>query len=105
MAKGFLFRGIIEEVGRVTDVTPKAEGHLLLVIQRTPGGKEVQTGDHIAVNGVCLTVADANDLILSFNVWPATITRTALPNLKPGDMVNLETNKLESGDGFPCPAG
>ena len=51
-----MFTGIIAAVGRVTESTPSAAGMKLRV---DPGGlplDDVQVGDSIAVNGVCLTV-------------------------------------------------
>jgi riboflavin synthase len=48
----------------------------------------------IAVNGISLTVAEV--LATSFAVWiiPHTRTQTNLPDVKPGDLVNLEFDIL-----------
>ena len=50
-----MFTGIIEAVGHIKELTPKS-GDVLIVIET--GDLElsdVQLGDSIAVNGVCLT--------------------------------------------------
>lgn len=48
-----MFTGIIEEVGRVREVRPFAEGARLTIASRF--ADEIKAGDSIAVNGVCLT--------------------------------------------------
>ena len=57
---------------------------------------DARRGDSIAVNGVCLTVADAGDS-LAFEVVPETLARTNLGGLGNGDMVNIETS-LRAGE-------
>lgn len=47
-------------------------------------------GDSVAVNGVCLTVADKQPGVLSFDVLAQTLQVTALGQLKAGSLVNLE---------------
>lgn len=48
----------------------------------------------IAINGVSLTVADINDNIFNVAVIPHTYENTTLKILKPGDIVNIETDIL-----------
>ncbi len=47
-------------------------------------------GESLAINGVCLTVQQAERERLSFDAVPETLRRTNLGDLKPGDLVNLE---------------
>ena len=51
---------------------------------------DVQLGDSIAVNGVCLTVIEFDDASFSVDVSNETISLTSLKGLKPGSAVNLE---------------
>ncbi|MBU3666423.1 MAG: riboflavin synthase, partial [Chthoniobacterales bacterium] len=48
----------------------------------------------IAVNGVSLTVAAADDTVFSVWIIPHTLEATNLGDLEPGDIVNLEFDIL-----------
>ena len=73
-----MFTGIVRERGRVASfVAPRL---------RVESRLRPQVGDSVAVDGVCLTVVDARDGHLAFDVVPETLART-----KPfGAEVNLE---------------
>ena len=51
---------------------------------------DVQAGDSIAVNGVCLTVVEHDTERFSADVMAETLARSGLGGLEPGDPVNLE---------------
>ena len=75
-----MFTGIVRERGRVASF---ADGGRLVVESTL----EPAVGDSVAVDGVCLTVVDARDGTLSFDVVPETLARTkpfaAEVNLEP----------------------
>jgi riboflavin synthase len=52
--------------------------------------EDAALGDSIAVNGVCLTVTSIMDGAFSADVMRETLDRSALDELKPGALVNLE---------------
>jgi len=52
--------------------------------------EDVQLGDSIAVNGVCLTVTHFDKSSFTADVMPETVRRTSLAELKKGSPVNLE---------------
>ena len=80
-----MFTGIVQERGRVASFD---EGRLVV-----ESGVRAGIGDSVAVNGVCLTVVDAPDGRLAFDVVQETLDRT-----KPfGDQVNLEA-ALRAGE-------
>jgi len=80
-----VFTGIVQERGRVASF----DGGRLVV----ESGVRADRGDSVAVNGVCLTVVDAPDGRLAFDVVQETLDRT-----KPfGEQVNLE-GALRAGD-------
>lgn len=60
------------------------------LIVATPLGAEMEPGDSIAVNGVCLTATDVEADHFSADVVLETIRRTNLGHLLAGDRVNLE---------------
>jgi riboflavin synthase len=82
-----MFTGIVREVGRVVEF----DGSRLVVDAAT----KAESGDSIAVEGVCLTVLDGSRL--AFDVVPETLSRTTLGGLRPGDRVNIEP-ALRVGD-------
>jgi len=89
-----MFTGIIEAVGAVKRIEPIG-GDLRFVID---GGSldmsDVQIGDSIAVNGVCLTVIEYEPASFSVDVSNETISLTSLKGLKAGSAVNLEKAML-----------
>jgi len=80
-----MFTGIVIEIGRVTSVPP---GNL--VIAAGPVLQEMEGGQSIAINGVCLTVTDFSVNSFSVGIMPETLSRTNLGSLSAGDGVNLE---------------
>jgi riboflavin synthase len=87
-----MFTGIVREVGTVDT----CDGSRLVVAG--PGtAAGVAVGDSVSVAGVCLTVVEAGEGRLAFDVVPETLSRTALAQLEPGNSVNLEP-ALRVGD-------
>lgn len=80
-----MFTGIIEEVGHVNRI-----GCGSLVIDCHKVLEDVQLGDSIAVNGICLTVTHFDKSSFTADVMPETVRRTSLAELKKGSPVNLE---------------
>jgi riboflavin synthase len=57
----------------------------------------MESGQSIAVNGVCLTVTDFDAASFSVDIMPETLERTNLGLLSSGDGVNLERPLALSG--------
>src|SRR5512140_1446525 len=91
-----MFTGLIEDVGKVARIERHGQSARLVVETSFPPA-ELNLGDSIAVNGVCLTVTDNNKGAAVFDVSPETIDRTGLRHLKSGSRVNLE-RALRLGD-------
>ena len=84
-----MFTGLIEETGSVLWIRAADRGtQLRLSAPRIAG--DVHTGDSIAVNGCCVTVASHRDEQMTFDLLEETVARTNLGALKPDSMVNLE---------------
>ncbi|MFI2811440.1 MULTISPECIES: riboflavin synthase [Microbulbifer] len=85
-----MFTGIVEAVGEITELKPVG-GDLRV---RVKSGKldlgDVQLGDSIATNGVCLTVVDLPGDGYWADVSAETMDVTSVSNWKKGDRVNLE---------------
>ncbi|KAI0800618.1 Lumazine-binding protein [Fomes fomentarius] len=89
-----MFTGLIEHLGRVTEIVHDAGGCTLTIGDSAPILTDCHTGDSIAVNGACLTVVefDRQENGGWFKVWLAneTLDRTDLGERGVGDQVNLE---------------
>lgn len=102
-----MFTGLIEAVGTVASVAAIGAGLRLRVA--TPLAGELQPGDSLAVNGVCLTVTaaltgaragaarGAESGEVHADIGPETARVTTLGGLAPGRVVNLE--RPMRGDG------
>lgn len=83
-----MFTGIIQTVGRIAEVVPHGEDCALRIEASDLGLDDVQLGDSIAVNGVCLTVTKlASD---SFEVMVSKVTLDVTTGLGKSGPVNLE---------------
>ena len=83
-----MFSGLIEALGEVAEVTAIPAGLHLRVT--TELGAQLALGDSVAVNGVCLTVAQKDALGFAAELSPETARVTTLGGLKTGTVVNLE---------------
>jgi riboflavin synthase len=90
-----MFTGIVTEIGEVEGLAKKS-GAFRLKIKCEKTAEGVETGDSVAVNGVCLSVVGKDGGIF-FDVVGNTLSGTGLKRLKRGDKVNLE-NALRQGD-------
>ncbi len=94
---GFVFTGLIEEMGTVLRAARIAEGRRIAVrAGRVCDG--LRAGDSIAVNGVCQTVTSLSGSgLFEIVAVGETLKRTTLGSLRSGDSVNLE-RPLRMGD-------
>ncbi|MCH2176023.1 MAG: riboflavin synthase [Lentisphaeria bacterium] len=85
-----MFTGLVESKGKVQELIKTNEGVKLVI--ETSLRKEVQLGDSIAINGVCLTAEhiDINSDTIIFHVLQQTLSCTSLGCLEAKDAVNLE---------------
>lgn len=85
-----MFTGIIQAVGKVADMQPKGADLRLRIATGKLDLGDVQPGDSIAVNGVCLTAVELPGDGFWADVSGETLALTSLGDLKPGSRVNLE---------------
>jgi len=84
-----MFTGIIEDTGKILRIENRGQEKRLILEIRFDL-TEVQLGDSINVNGVCLTVAEKKEQTIGLDLSPETLQRTTLTKLKQGDKANLE---------------
>ena len=90
-----MFTGIVQSLGRVVSRTGS---ELVVSAGSTFAPDPLQTGESIAVNGVCLTLLPGSESeSMRFEVSPETFARTSLGTLRDGSAVNLERAMSVSG--------
>ncbi|MEK9824861.1 MAG: riboflavin synthase [Methylotenera sp.] len=83
-----MFTGIIQSVGAITQATPVGQDIQLEIATQGLDIQDVQLGDSIAVNGVCLTVIAFNQNQFQVHVSHETLSVTV--GLDKPQAVNLE---------------
>jgi riboflavin synthase len=84
-----MFTGLVRGVGRVESLEP-ADGAVRLALEAIAVRDAAQPGASIAVDGVCLTVAEPTATGFVADVMPETLRNTTLGEHLPGRRVNLE---------------
>ena len=85
-----MFTGIIEAIGRIKKIEPASGDIRLHIDVGSLDMSDVQAGDSIAVNGVCLTAIEFDNKHFVADVSNETIALTSLKDLAAGSEVNLE---------------
>ncbi len=85
-----MFTGIIEAVGSIARLDDVGGDVRLTVNVGGLDMSDVQLGDSIAVNGVCLTAIKFDEKSFSADVSNETVSLTSLKGLAAGSPVNLE---------------
>ncbi len=89
MGNEIMFTGIVEDAGKITKIEHMGQ-EKRLTLELPPDLTELQLGDSINVNGVCLTVVQKNEQRIEVDLSLETLQKTTLRELKEGDQVNLE---------------
>lgn len=84
-----MFSGIIADVGIIRTAQDRNGGLRLTIATRELGMADVQLGDSIAVNGICLTVVEKNGANFTVDVSRETLNCTVGLD-RQGAEVNLE---------------
>jgi riboflavin synthase len=85
-----MFTGIILAIGKITAIEHKAGECRFTVDTGKLPMADVQPGDSIAVNGVCLTAVELGSRFFCADVSNETLSRTTLHTAAVGTPVNLE---------------
>lgn len=85
-----MFTGIIQAAGRVVNIkATETESKIEVDVSDLPLSK-IALGDSIAVNGVCLTVANLNQGEVSFDVSSETLEKSLIGSWENEQRLNLE---------------
>ena len=85
-----MFTGIIEAIGKIELIEDIDSDKRFIITSGSLNLSDVQRGDSISVNGVCLTVVDLQEKGFSTDVSVETLSCTTFNELAVGDQVNLE---------------
>ena len=91
-----MFTGIIETVGEVLEIARSPCGSCRLKVA-SPLASQLEIGDSVANNGVCLTVVTKIPGAVEFDLLAETASRTNLKELEVGSLINLERSMPASG--------
>jgi len=93
-----MFTGLIETMCTIKSVS-RAGDSMVLTIDLGALADESKTGDSIAINGACLTIARLQGNLARFDVSAETLAKSTLGKLKPSSEVNVERS-LKASDRF-----
>lgn len=85
-----MFTGIIQAIGTIRAMQPTGGDLRLTIATGKLDMADVQLGDSIAVNGVCLTAVTLDSSSFSADVSRETLSLTSIGQLNLGSPVNLE---------------
>jgi riboflavin synthase len=103
-----MFTGLIKAICTVKSAyttgppSPRYGGHgggMHLAVDLGKLAEESKIGDSIAINGVCLTIAQLRGSFAEFDVSGETLTKSTLGKLKPSSAVNAEL-AMKAADRF-----
>jgi len=83
-----VFTGLITDLGTVVAFELGEAGATVRI--ETPLARELEAGDSIAVNGVCLTACEVGGEQFAAQVMSETFARSSLATVRVGARVNLE---------------
>ncbi len=86
-----MFTGIVQAIGSIGNIDRQGGDIRLAIDTGELDLSDCNTGDSIAVNGVCLTVVSCSSGQFVADVSTETLNRTSFRDLKQGSAVNLET--------------
>ena len=93
-----MFTGIVEELAQVKKIKTKKQG-IRYTISANTVLDDLEIGDSICMNGVCLTVTKRQKDMFSMDIIEETLDKSNLGELKENDYVNLE-RAMKASDRF-----
>ena len=84
-----MFTGLIQKVGKLESIRLQGDTGVL-ALHVASWDSNIEIGESIAVQGVCLTVTAVEGAGIQFDILKETLDKTALREKKSGDLLNLE---------------
>lgn len=92
-----MFTGIIQDVGTITSIKKGNKSQVMTI--ETSILEDVNIGDSIATNGLCLTITSKTNQQFNVDIMAESLRRSNLGKLQVGSKVNLE-KAMAMGDRF-----
>jgi riboflavin synthase len=92
-----MFTGIIQDIGIITSIKKGTKSQVMTI--ETSILEDVNIGDSVATNGLCLTVTSLKNTQFSVDIMAESLRRSNLGKLQVGSKVNLE-KAMAMGDRF-----
>lgn len=91
-----MFTGIVEEKGMIKSIKQNSKQGYKFEIIAKKILEDIQVGDSISVEGVCITVTEFTQQSFEVDVMPETVKATTMKYLKETNKVNLERAMLST---------
>jgi riboflavin synthase len=91
---GHLVTGHVDGVARIVERRPDGESARFVLEAPAELARFIAPKGSVALNGVSLTVNEADGARFGVNIIPYTLANTTWGDLKPGDLLNLEVDLL-----------
>ncbi|MGA0845838.1 MAG: riboflavin synthase [Luteolibacter sp.] len=91
---GHLVQGHVDAVGDLLKIDESGQDHILQVRLPDEIVRLCVPKGSLAVDGISLTIAELDDTLATFWITPHTWQHTHLPDLRPGQQVNIEADML-----------
>lgn len=92
-----MFTGIVQGTAQIHSIDEKSNFRTQIVKMPQELLADLEIGASVANNGVCLTVTEINQDLVSFDLMQETLKITNLGQIKVGDLVNIE-RAMKMGD-------
>ncbi|UWZ92630.1 riboflavin synthase subunit alpha [[Pasteurella] aerogenes] len=92
-----MFTGIVQGTAQIYSIDEKSNFRTQIVKMPQELLADLEIGASVANNGVCLTVTEINQDLVSFDLMQETLKITNLGQIKVGDLVNIE-RAMKMGD-------
>jgi len=93
-----MFTGIVEELGKIQEIETRSSG-MRFTISAKLVMDDLNIGDSISINGVCLTVTEKKEKDFCLDLVSETLEKSNLGELIEGNYVNLE-RAMQASDRF-----
>lgn len=89
---GHIVQGHVDGTGRIASIRPVGDSWFVYVEASPELLRYIVTKGSVCVDGISLTVMDADDRAFSLSIIPHTWENTTLKDCRAGDSVNIETD-------------
>lgn len=89
---GHLVQGHVDGVGKIEKITKEKNSYIFIISYPQKLGKYITQKGAISINGISLTVIDAERNSFTVGIIPYTWQNTMLKTAKKGDLVNIEVD-------------